>query len=99
MAAKVKVDDVGTVIRLNTRVDLTETALVRIVARDPKGTIVHLDADVADITWIQHIKTADTLNKPGKWTLQSYAEWATGEKIYGDETSLRVWDTLESAAG
>jgi len=96
MAGVVKVDDVGTLIKLDSGVDLTAASTVEIVARNPSGSIETLSASVVETTKAQHVKAADTLDVAGSWELQVHAVWGTGEDLSGDEVSLRIYGSLRS---
>jgi len=86
--------DVGTVIQLETGVDLTNAIEVAILAEDPHGETHVLDASVTDTTKIKHVKRADTLHIPGKWRLQAYVKFSDSSEYYGEIATLLVGETL-----
>jgi len=90
---KVYASDVGTLIKLDTGVDVT-SATVKIVAKPSgSGDAVDLEATVVESTKVQHQKTADTLNAAGNWRLQAYVEMGGG-KYFGEIVELPVYEPL-----
>lgn len=88
--AYVKHDDVGTLIVLDTGVDLSETTSVEIIARDPSGTRTVLTGAVVETTKIRHVKTAATLDEVGDWVLEAHAVWGDSD-LSGDPVVLEVY--------
>jgi len=83
--------DVGTTIRLDTGSDLVGAISVAIYAKSPSGSVSTLSASVVPgTTYIQHIKTANTLSTPGAWQLQAYVKFADGSEYYGEPVTLIV---------
>lgn len=89
--AKIYADEVGPEVVLDTNIDLSGASKVAIKAYQPDGTLVELSGEVTETTKIKHTKTASTLNVRGLWRLHAYAEFATGEKYWGDQFDLRIY--------
>ena len=82
--------DIGTLIRLDTEVDVSTATFVDIAAITPAGDKILLDAEIFSTTIIQHIKTDSTLAIPGIWLLQAHAVFSEDLEFYGQEVSLTV---------
>lgn len=89
---KLYTGSVGTLIRLETGINLTGATKTTIQAIAPTGgAATELTASV-DGTKLVHTKTATTLASAGTWTLQSYVEFDSGAtKHYGDSVKLDVY--------
>lgn len=95
MADKVFLTDVGTLVKLDTGLDLVALGATncKIVAEPPGGGVaVDLDVTIVENTKVQHQKTASTLNLAGDWELQSYIESPGGDKYHGDFVTLPIYE-------
>lgn len=92
--SRVHTTDVGTLIKLDTGVDLSTASNQKIVAKKPTGALVDLVAIVVDTTKLQHTKTALTLAEAGEWELQSYVELPGPQKLSGDAAKLYIYPPL-----
>lgn len=94
MSDKVHDKDVGTLIKLNTEVDLSGTSKVEVYARKPSGSVVTLSAETTETTKVLHTKTASTLTEEGEWKLQAHAEWPGGDEFHGEAAELSIYAAL-----
>lgn len=91
---KVFTADVGTRIILDTGQPLSGASAVSIRAKSPTGgAVVTLEADVVEVTKVQHIKMVTTLNVVGDWELQACVEFE-GATHYGDPVRLPIYAIL-----
>lgn len=94
--AKVYAADVGTVIKLDTDIDLTiGVSEVKILAKNPLGVTSSLaPVDVVEIQKLRHTKTASTLSTAGRWLLQAYVKFTNTNECYGEIAELIVYSPL-----
>ena len=91
---KVYDKDIGTLIRLNTGVDISTASKCKIIAKPPFGSTIDLAATIIDKTKLQHTKLANTLAKPGIWQLQAYVEFAGVGEYCGEIVQLTIYKSL-----
>lgn len=92
--SRVHATDVGTLIKLNTGISLSDVSNQKIIARKPTGGLVDLAATVVETTKLQHTKTASTLNEAGEWELQAYVELPGPQKLRGTVVRLYIYPAL-----
>lgn len=65
------VNDVGTIIRLDTGVDISNATETVIVMRKPDKTTVELSASIYDTTTLQYITVDGDINAAGTYKVQA----------------------------
>lgn len=68
------VGDVGTVIDVDTCIDLSGASSVSLLVRKPDGTVVTWSGSVADTTKIRHTVGGGDLDQAGEYRVQAHAE-------------------------
>jgi hypothetical protein len=97
MANRCYINDVGTLITLETGANLTTLApTVKIIkVKKPNGDLRDWVATVANTTQLTYTLIAGDVDQAGTYQLQSYAEAPTGT-WRGNTTSLEVLDVFAS---
>lgn len=91
--AKIYHSEKGPKITAKTGITLTSASKVAIKAKYKEDATVELDGNIHETSKIQHVKTADTLNKVGDWTLFAYAEFEDGSVVYiGDACVMKIYE-------
>lgn len=98
MMPKVFDKDIGTLIQLETYVDLITADEVAILASDPNGVESTLTAVVISgplgNSMIQHTKDATTLNIAGNWILQAHAVFTDDLEFHGQKVSIPIGEAI-----
>ena len=87
---KIYVGDTGTLIGLNTLVDLSNSTTVSIIAEKPSGVTVTWTGFFNN-TEVQYITNPTSLDEPGIWKLQSHVINPFGE-WHGEVVYMTVYD-------
>ena len=87
--SKVFVGDVGTVIILDTKVNITTATVRKILAEKPSGQSVEWTASLEGTTAIKYTIQAGDLDQEGIWMIQAYVEMP-GWQGRGDSVRLEV---------
>ena len=87
------VGDVGVEIRLDTKQDLSNATVTKILAKKPSGsTVVWNATKYGTTTKITYTTDSDDLDEAGDWSLQAYVEWTTSSKHLGETVTMTVTD-------
>lgn len=93
MTTIIRKGDVGTLIRVDIGVDITDATVKRLIYVKPNGVAGIWAGTIADSNFITYITKAGDISLPGLWKLQSYIETPSG-KWYGDLATFTVQDRL-----
>ena len=95
MSNKVYLGDIGTILRLDTNVDLTDVLVTKIKAMKPDGTtVVEYDAEVHGTTEVQYIFALGDIDQTGVWLVQAYIE-INDWKGLGETAEFTVYPAYE----
>jgi len=94
MRTKPYVGDVGTVITVNTKTNLTTATLLQLHVLKPDGTQVIWNGTLYNTKYIRYTTGGDDLDISGDYRLQAYVELPLW-RGHGDATTFRVYDLYE----
>jgi methyltransferase-like protein len=88
--SKIYAGDIGTTFRINTEIDLTDATTIQILVKDPNGS-------TSNFTWnasvygsasngIIEYTTTEPFTVTGKYSLQAYIEFESGDVVFFGET-------------
>lgn len=86
---KVYEGDIGTVIELDTNVDISSASTRRIYYTKPGGTVSYWAADLVGTSRLSYTTESGDLDEDGVWSLQAYVVTAGGT-WRGETVKLRV---------
>lgn len=89
---KIYVGDVGTVLKLDTKVDISDCSVFKIRYQKPDGTSDYWTA-VRVGQKVRVISDANTWDQSGNWLYQSYVEEGSN-KWHGEVISHRIYEVL-----
>lgn len=89
---KIYTGDVGTVIKLDTKEDISSSTDVRIIYEKPDGTSTEWIATINGSSYVQYITTSTSdLDQAGTWTVQVYVDLGSWVG-HGESTHFKVYD-------
>lgn len=91
---KVYVGDVGTVLLVDTCVDITLATSAKLKVRKPDGTLVEWAGAVYDTTKIRYATVTNDLDQAGSYRIQSYVVMPSGT-WRGNTATLVVRNVFE----
>lgn len=92
--AKIYKGDIGTVIIVDTGVDLTTATKCALKIKKPDKTTTEWVGEQSDTTKIKYTIIEGDLDQAGKYRVQSYVEFADWEGS-GETTYFRVYDVFK----